>query len=45
MHTARCARLHWREMVWYGWTLASAAVLAASVLAYLVGFDGLVALF
>ena len=44
MNPTRCARLHWREMVWYGWTISSALVVAASALAYLLGFDGLVAL-
>jgi hypothetical protein len=44
MGPTRCARLQWHEMVWYGWTVSSALVLAGSALAYLLGFDGLVAL-
>jgi hypothetical protein len=28
MGSTRTARLHWQEMVWYGWILSSALVLA-----------------
>ena len=41
MGTTRSVRLHWQEMVWYAWIVSSALVLAGSVLAYLLGFDGL----
>ena len=41
MNQARYARLQWQEMVWYGWTVWSALVVAGSALAYLLGFDGL----
>ena len=44
MGTTRSVRLHWQEMVWYAWIVSSALVLAGSVLAYLLGFDGLAAL-
>lgn len=41
MTQARCARLHWQEMVWYGWIVWSALVVTGSALAYLLGYDGL----
>jgi hypothetical protein len=44
MGPTRCARLHWQEMAWYGWTVSGALVVAGSALAYLLGFDGLIAL-
>ena len=44
MGQTRSARLHWQEMVWYGWTVSSALVVASSALAYLFGLDGLIAL-
>ncbi len=44
MGPTRCARLEWQEMVWYGWTVSSGLVVAGSALAYLLGFDGLIAL-
>lgn len=44
MNSTRCARLHWQEMVWYGWIVWSALVVAGSALAYLLGFDGLMGL-
>ena len=42
MTQARCARLQWQEMVWYGWIVSSALVVAGSALAYLLGFGGLI---
>ncbi len=44
MRPTRSARLHWQEMVWYGWTVSSALVVAGSALAYLLGFGGLTTL-
>jgi hypothetical protein len=41
MGSTRTARLHWQEMVWYGWILSSALVLAGSALSYLLGYDGI----
>lgn len=41
MGCTQCMRLQWREMVWYGWTVSTALVVAGSALAYLLGFDGL----
>lgn len=44
MGQTRLLRLQWQEMVWYGWTVASALVVAVSALGYLLGFDGLIGL-
>lgn len=44
MGTTRSVRLHWQEMVWYAWIVSSALVVAGAALAYLLGFDGLTAL-
>lgn len=44
MGQTRLLRLQWQEMVWYGWTVASALVVAISALGYLLGFDGLIGL-
>lgn len=44
MGCTRCVRLQWREMAWYGWTVFSALVVTGSVLAYLLGYDGIRAL-
>ena len=41
MNSTRCARLHWREMVWYGWTVSSALVVAGAEVSLEIGPEGL----
>ncbi len=40
MPDERALQLHWKDMVWYAWTSASAVIAASGGIAYLLGLDG-----
>ena len=43
MQDERALQPHWKDMVWYAWTGASAAIAASGALAHLLGLDGALA--
>jgi hypothetical protein len=40
MHHDRASGPHWKDIVWYAWTGASALIAASGVAAYLLGRGG-----
>ncbi len=44
MRGDRALQQHWKHMVWYAWTSASAVIAASGALAHLLGLDGAPAL-